>query len=358
MSSAETHDVADPFGGRLVDLAGDGRSRGTTHGETLRQPIAEALERWRHAIAEREQRKPDEYIRDFLGSTGFVRTVSRLTPGLYAEVLAIAAASNQPVDDVIAYNLMDEEWRHNDGSTGCSVIGTVLDSGDTLLSQNMDLPKTMGTSQAILRIAADRDRPARLVLTAAGMIGLFGVNSDGVGCCVNTLSELPSTRTGMPVAFIVRSVLEHRDAAAAGEYLRSVPHASGQHYGIADRHGLRGYEGSAAGCVAGPQDDHLVHTNHPLWGDASTETETEDKPPTTSRARLRALEDGLGKVRASGDVEPLLSSRDTGLCVLPIPDKRAATFCSAEFTLTSPPSVRVALGRPDTAPWHPVPWPT
>jgi isopenicillin-N N-acyltransferase like protein len=342
------------LGGRMVELHGTGRSRGAAHGEELRGLIADAMDRWRAHIAEQYGCRPERYVRDFLGSTRFVETVRSLSPDLFDEVVAIAAASNQPLDEVMAYNLMDEEWRHDhQPATGCSVIGAALDGGSILLSQNMDLPTSMGGSQAVLRIAAAGEQPAQLVLTAAGMIGLFGVNEAGVACCVNTLKSLPSSRAGMPVAFLVRLILGHRDAESAGRYLETVPHASGQHYAVADRRGVRGYECSADGCVSGPRQDWLVHTNHPLWTDSAP---TEETPPATSHTRLHALEAGLQGVRRSGDVEPLLSSTETGLCVPPTPDRSAATFCSAEFVLTSPPSIRIALGRPNEVRWQPVSW--
>jgi isopenicillin-N N-acyltransferase-like protein len=339
-----------------VALSGDGASRGSVHGEELRVLIAETLERWRHAIGERTGLDPNFYVRKFLESTGFVRTTGERCPDLLEEIRAIALASNQPVNDVVAYNFMDEEWRYaRDESGGCSVIGTFIGpDGKVILGQNMDLPKYMGDSQAILRIAAAGDDPEQLVLTAAGMIGLLGVNAVGLACCVNTLYALPSAGDGIPVAFIIRQLLRYHDAASAGRYLTTVPHASGQHYGIGDPYGLRGYECSAKGCVTGPIGDTLLHTNHPLW---SPEHDfPDDGHPGTTQARLEALGAGLDEVRRNGEIRTLLSSTANGLCVLPTPDRRAATFCGVEFTLSVPPVVRVAPGRPNETSWQRIHW--
>lgn len=349
----------DLFAGRRVDLTGGPWLRGTAHGEQLRELIAEAMERWRQDLAERGDRHPDAYVADFLGATRFGETVSRLCPDLDEEVRAIAAGSNQPADQILAYNLMDEDWLYaRETGGGCSVIGAATASGQVVLSQNLDLPLSRYGSQAVLRIEGDGGRPGQLVLTCAGMIGLFGVNAAGVACCVNTLKTLPSARRGMPVAFVVRQLLTHRDAASAGAYLAAVPHASGQHYAVADPASLRGYECSAAGCAAGPVADELLHTNHPIWWSATPlEEPVADETPSTSQARLAALESGLAEVRRSGDAEPLLSSTAGGLCVQPSSERKAATFCSARFTLTAPPAVRVALGNPAVTPWCPVAWP-
>jgi isopenicillin-N N-acyltransferase like protein len=349
----------DPFAGRLVDVAGDGAARGAIHGETLRAAIADGLERWRDDIAERTGRDPDGYIADFLGATDFVGAITTLTSDLYAEVTAIARASNQQVDHVLAYNLMDEEWRYgHDAGGGCSVIGTRVGPDDTImLAQNMDLPRSMDGSQALLKIAAADGRPEQLVLTAAGMIGLLGVNAAGVACCVNTLSALPCERSGLPVAFVIRQLLTYHDADSAADFLTAVPHASGQHYAIADRQGIRGYECSAEKCVAGPADDTLLHTNHPLWW-AGDHTPSGRRERSKTHARLRALETGLAGIRSSNTAVPLLSSTGNGLCVQPTTKRGTMTFCSAEFTLerSAPPTVRVALGSPDAVKWREVSW--
>ena len=340
-------------GARLVDVSGDGSERGAVHGEELRDVIAEALESWRDGIGRRSGHRPDTYVEYFLGATGYVAAVAERSPDLYAEVLAIAAASNQPANHVLAYNFMDEQWLFDQqAGIGCSVLGTVLPGGDVLLSQNMDLPRSMGSSQVALRITEQGRRPEQIILTAAGMIGLFGVNISGLACCVNALTGLPSSTRGIPVAFVVRELLMHHNTRSAARHLASIPHASGQHYAIADRHGVRGFECSAKGCHPGPPGKSLLHTNHPLWWDAGL---PDGAPPQgTTHTRLRALQEGLAGVRGSGDAEALLGSGD--LCMRPSTGSGMVTFCSASFTLTSPPTVRVALGRPDQVTWQPVGW--
>jgi isopenicillin-N N-acyltransferase like protein len=223
-----------------------------------------------------------------------------------------------------------------------------------VLAQNMDLPAFMEGSQVVLRILAHGNEPEQLVMTAAGMIGLLGVNRTGVACCVNALSMLPSGTSGLPVAAVIRRMLTHSSAAAASAEVVSLAHASGQHYALADPHGIRGFECSAAGCVAGPAGADLLHTNHPLWGPDGGVVPQPDA--VDSAGRLSSLVVGLDAVRDSGDALDLLGSTANGLCVVPTPAMAAATFCSAELTLTTPPAVRVTPGRPDLVPPRPVPW--
>ncbi|MGP3533308.1 C45 family autoproteolytic acyltransferase/hydrolase [Microbacterium sp. RD1] len=350
-------DVGAPI---MVDIAGDGRSRGEAHGEALRSLIADGLERWRHHVGERHGVTPRTFVERFLTASEYVATVERVAPDLYAEVAGIAAASNQPLSEVWAYNLMDEEWRYqHDQGVGCSVIGMTSDpdGAGVVLGQNMDLPSSMSGNQALLRIAESHGEPTQIVLTAAGMVGLLGVNRAGVACCVNTLEGLPGSLTGLPVAFVVREVLRQPNADEAVARLVGVPHASGQHYAIADSRGIRGFECSAEACVEGPAASGLVHTNHALWVDSPAAHERAWGSPTTL-PRLRALDALLAAVSSGEEVEAALSDPTSGLCVRPTIEVATETFAGVMFTLprSAQPSVRIALGRPDRTPWRDVPW--
>lgn len=348
---------------RLLRVEGDGAARGKAHGEEFRGLIADAMEQWRESLALRENMAAKDYIEDFLSSTGFAASAKELSPDLFAEVEGIAAGSRQPFDDVLVYNLMDEEWRYErDPNIGCSTIGTFIQNGGThgataVLGQNMDLPASMGGSQIVLQIEKG-DGPDQIVLSGAGMIGLLGVNAAGLAVCVNTLRALPAATEGLPVAFVIRELLLRSDAAAASDYLESIPHASGQHYALGDPAGVRGYECSSEGCVAGPVSRHLLHTNHILW---SPHDDGANQSPHAFEAhgthtRMSGLQDGLDQIRSFGDMQRLLSAADNGLCVLPTPARPAETFCAAEFLLTVPPVVRIAPGRPDQTPWQALGW--
>lgn len=351
MSAAESRPV--------VDLSGDGAQRGEAHGEELRSAIAAALDRWREMLGVRSGRATAAHLRDFLAATTHAATVRERSPDLYAEVLGIARGSGQDPDEILAYNFMDEEWRYRaEVLEACSLFGTTTTADDAvLLGQNMDLPLPMGGSQVALRIAASGDDAAQIVFTAAGLIGLLGVNRLGVACCVNTLARLPWSRSGMPVAFVIREVLRRPDAEAAGRYLASIPHASGQHYGIGDPAGVRGFECSAAGVTAGPREPRLTHTNHALWDPAGTAMDElpGERGPSGTRSRFGAIDGAAERITGSADLEQLFTA-DADLCILPREPKFSQTFCSAVFRLADPPTVRVALGRPDVTPWRSIEW--
>jgi hypothetical protein len=337
----------------IVECRGDGRERGRAHGEALRERIHELLERWDADAARRLGRPAPVLVEELVGTTGFMAAIERHTPDLLDEVRGIAEAAGVAFGRVLALNLMDEEWWFTAPATARSACTLVAVGGDgdrpTLLAQNMDLPEVMDGAQAVLRIGAGGGSAA--VLTAAGMIGLTGVRPEGVGVCVNTLSMLRHSRDGLPVAFVMRGALERGSVAAAAAFLASVPHASGQHYALADRDGVAGYECSAAGAVRSDGGaGRLCHTNHPLRSrDLDPDRDPAGAPD--SHVRLAAIEAAAPAVTSGADAERVLGDRDAPLCVIAEPGRPWLTFGSIWAELGRTARVRIAPGPPDRTAW-------
>src|SRR5829696_9012526 len=258
----------------VVTCAGAPGERGERHGEALRGSISDGLGRWAESIAATHRVDPDAYISGFVQGTDFLPAIRRWTPGLLDEIDGIARGSAQPWQWIYAYNLLDEEWtwaRDQKAGTapGCTVAGFAPDDGTPLLAQTMDIPNIHDGTQAVLRLEPE-DSPAVLAFTHAGMIGLTGCNENGLAVVVNNLDMLPASRTGLPVAFAIRGILAKRTLAEAVSFVSGVPHATGQHFGIAAPEGLASVEGWATGVVVDAESGtRLLHTNHPLY---TTET--------------------------------------------------------------------------------------
>jgi isopenicillin-N N-acyltransferase like protein len=342
----------------IVECRGDGRERGRAHGEALRERIGGLLERWDAGVAGRLGRPPQTLVSGLVETTGFVTAIERHTPGLLDEVRGIAEGAGVAFDRILALNLMDEEWWFSapaEPRDACTLIAVGPAAGrPTLLAQNMDLPEVMDGAQALLRYD-DGAGDGGAVLTAAGMIGLTGVSSAGLGVCVNTLAMLNHSRDGLPVAFVMRGALAAGSVAGAAEFLARVPHASGQHYALADPTAVAGYECSAAGAVR--SDDgggRFCHTNHPLRsGDLDPSMAPEGRED--SHVRLAAVESVAGGVAVGADCERALADREAPLCVIPEPGRPWITFGSIWAELGDVPRARVALGPPDRTPWVDVP---
>jgi hypothetical protein len=230
----------------VVTCAGSPRVRGEQHGEALRETIADGLSRWAESIAVTHDVSPDDYIADFVRGTDFLPAIRRWTPDLLTEIEGIARGSGQAWEWIYAYNLLDEEWtwsrgRRAEAAPGCTVAGYTPEGGTTLLAQTMDIPNIHDGTQAVLRIEPE-DRPASLVFTHAGMIALTGCNEYGLAVVVNNLDVLPASPAGLPVAFVIRGILQQRILPDAVDFVSQVAHTTGQHYGIAAPDGLASVE--------------------------------------------------------------------------------------------------------------------
>ncbi len=338
----------------IVECRGDGRERGRAHGEALRERIEGLLERWDADVAARLGRPPQTLVSALVETTGFVAAIERHTPDLLAEVRGIAEGAGVAFDRVLALNLMDEEWWFTapaEPRDACTLIAVGPSGGrPSVLAQNMDLPELMDGAQAVVRFE-DGAGDGGAVLTAAGMIGLTGVSSAGLGVCVNTLAMLNHSRDGLPVAFVMRGALAQGSVAGAADFLARAPHASGQHYALADSAGVAGYECSAAGAVR--SDDgggRFCHTNHPL-ASADLDPAVPAEGREDSHVRSAAIESVADGVTTGADCERVLADREAPLCVIPEPGRPWITFGSIWAELGDAPRVRIAPGPPDRTAW-------
>lgn len=257
-------------GVRTLELRGSPRARGQAYGESLRSLIHDAIIIWREQLAAATGRHPEEYLRDFLSTVDFTESIERHTPSLLEEVRGLAQGAQLDDATALAYQLIDEEWCYRRRSQSpevvarCSSFGICEPASPLLVAQNLDLAGDLDGFQLLLRITEEDGREA-LVTAYAGVIALNGLNSAGVGVCVNALPQLRSASSGLPVAFVIRALLQRASLAEARRFLASVAHASGQNYVIGGVDGVLDIEcspGEAAEWTPGAT--RVAHANHPL----------------------------------------------------------------------------------------------
>lgn len=262
---------------RVVHAGGAPRERGRVQGEALRPAIAAAMGCWKENLAATTGFDPEVYLDRFVAATAFLPAIERWAPHLLEEVRGIGEGAGVSFRDIYAYQLMDEEWLYRrdlrraakETAEHCSVIATAGELGSrTLLAQNMDLPKYYDGSQTLLHVRHEEGDLEALVFTAAGLLGLTGLNSNGVGICCNTLGQLSHAREGLPVAFVVRRALEASSLERAAGFVQAITHASGQNYVLGGPGRVVDFECSSGKVVQyAPGSIRLFHTNHPLAND-------------------------------------------------------------------------------------------
>jgi isopenicillin-N N-acyltransferase-like protein len=246
-----------------------GKALGALRGARIRAYLSD----WFESLRKAGVGDARTYIRTFLQDTNFVSAIKEWAPDLLEEVNGLAAGSDVPIEVALASQFMDEEWAYRAGflnraehTEKCSSIAVRLGGDRTLIGQNMDLGAFTSGHQVLLRLGVSPCAPGSLIFSVGAIIGLLGVNSDRVGVCVNAMPDLPARHEGLPVAFVIRKLLQSVSASRAVAVLSEVPHATAQHYLIADPFEIRSFEVWPGGTVEvhAPTEGFVAHTNHAI----------------------------------------------------------------------------------------------
>lgn len=257
----------------ILTLEGTPFERGVTHGRQLKEQIAE------FAASVVEVHKDNngwlKIDRDLLHGfclrhTGFLE---KFSPNLVEEMKGIAEGAGLPYEDILMLNsfleledlrapglganiLPDTLW----GCTSFNVPIQATATGKPYIGQTFDMEKYYEKYLALLKIRQPNG-PDILVITIAGILGLNGINSAGIGAVINKIVA-PDARPGVIYPFIMREALgAERIGDALGKAIFS-PRASGINYQFSGEGVTFCAETSAThyqllDCTGG-----LAHTNH------------------------------------------------------------------------------------------------
>jgi isopenicillin-N N-acyltransferase-like protein len=356
----------------VVVLEGSPYNRGLIHGKTLKTQIHDFVAVWKADLAQRYKMDADAFIQRFVKKTDYPAAIKKWTPELLEEIKGIAEGSGIDFDTIFVLQLIDEYWVNGDAVAleHCSALG-VGKRGDrpACVAQTMDLEGFRDGFQVILHVKHEGSNLESFVLSHAGLIGLNGMNSKGIGVCCNTLAQLSNCRDGLPVACVVRGILEKQTEEDALKFVQSVKHASGQNYVIGASSRVFDFEcsaGKVAPFTPAGQRDLVWHTNHPLanndyhakYRERLEKEKDAEKGKDNSSVRLQCVET---RVRKAGDmlgveqIKALLSSRDSAehpVCRPFKTKKEGYTFASVIMVLADKPVMHVAPGPPDVTPYR------
>lgn len=245
---------------KIISLSGTHYEIGYDHGKALAGEIRRFYSLFLTKLAERDV------------STGtalkiakkFSECIEKHAPDLLEEVRGIADGAKIEYDSVLSLNCMFEIPRIAGKKEihYCTVWG-VTDGRKCLAAQNLDLASEYGGFLTLFRISPV-DKRAVLLQAMPGMVGMLGMNRDGLVFSGTTVSSR-EVRYGLPKPFIGRTILHNCDNVdSATEFLQNVPRTTGGNPLLADaRGGLRVLECSAVKCaVFHPEKGYVASTNH------------------------------------------------------------------------------------------------
>jgi predicted choloylglycine hydrolase len=369
---------------RVLVLEGTYRERGQTHGKALKSLINENIETWKSHLQNVTGTNPDKYIDQFMKETKLVAAAEKWAPHLWEEVKGIGEGAGVDFNTIFVWQCADEEWWYRpyppvkQEPGGCSSLGCSKEGNNAaVIAQNMDTPNYYDGYQVLLHIKHSESFES-LVFTFAGVIGLNGMNNAPLGICCNTLLDLNHAADGLPVAFIVRSVLEQPNVDKAAEFIQKIKHASGQNYIIGDTEKAVDFECSANKvCQYAPCGgvDRVYHTNHALINADKTasvislfnklakfnflESQPKDDAERSMRGEARGYFDTLSRFNflesqlkdplkhiSPEVIRGILSSHESPICLHNTRQPGACTLGSMIMVLSSPPELHLALGPP------------
>lgn len=192
-------------------------------------------------------------------------TITSQWPAYWTEMRGIAHGAGVSVRDIIAINVRTE-IAFGLFSDGCTALAWRRgDGGASWLAQNWDWSPRQQENLILLTMER-AGKPTIKIVTEAGIIGKIGLNSAGVGVCLNAIRAKGMDATRLPCHLGLRVVLESNSRQEAVSELEKWGIASACHMLVADETGGIGLEWSAVGLQKLLPDarQRIFHTNHYL----------------------------------------------------------------------------------------------
>lgn len=258
----------------LVDVSGTPAECGAAYGAAAAGLVRQNIELYSRRF--RDQAGLDQAAVRRAGAA-FRASTEVLFPRVAAQLGGVADGAGVDRDDVYAINARTEliyGLPPEGPAGGCTVLGVLgshTATGHTLIAQNWDWHPDQRDAMVLLR-TTDENGHRVLALAEAGMMAKTGLNSGGVGLCVNMLGTdrdgiHGAQPVGVPYHVVLRSALEEDNLTRALRAAVPAPRNASMNV-------LLGQAGPAGGDVidlelvpgdAGwrhPQDGVLTHGNH------------------------------------------------------------------------------------------------
>lgn len=229
----------------ILYLNGNHYENGFNHGYLLKKEINELIGLWENDIESNYQMSANDFIKTFLDSTDYIPAIKTWSPNLYDEINGLSDGSGIEFDKIFAFQLIDEMWTNSrlikfpHHCTSVGVNNFKKDSSSNIIAQNIDVPPFYHGYEVLLNINTNNSR--KLVISFAGYLGANGLN-DSIGITCNSLMDLKSSKDGLPVCCVVRTVLEKNTFKEAEKFIRKIKHASGQNYIIGSYRNIKSFE--------------------------------------------------------------------------------------------------------------------
>jgi predicted choloylglycine hydrolase len=345
---------------RILVLEGEPYQRGFDHGKILKKEIQELLKLWRADIERSYKVNADTFIEKFLNKTNFQKAIMRWTPDLWEELKGIAEGAEVELNTMYAFQLIDEMWviGRDVQANNCTTIGVLKTKKPSIVAQNLDIPRFYHGFQTLLHLKNPKTDWEAFVFTIPGLIAANGLNNHSIAVVVNAIQRLEHSHDGLPVAFVIRGILQRKTYDNAVKFIHTIKHGAPQNYMIGGRDNVGSFECSTSQVspfVPFKGANFTYHTNHPLTNYAYTERflkyiKSKNTTPQNyvhECPRFNSLQAILKDNSVKIDIDMLkkiFSNRKT------IINNRGTYGCTI-MVLKDNPELHISPGRPDEEPF-------
>lgn len=290
----------------FLTLTGTARERGYQYGSQVPELIKKNIAFYRTMFegfgvpwetAGKISKKFEPFIRDYY-------------PEALEEISGVAEGANLSYEDILTINCRSEIlFAKPDGYTTFGILPEQSCDGHTYLGQTWDWLKPARDTTVILEVHVE-GQPKILIAVEAGIIGGKGLNSEGIGVCLNALST-GKGGLGVPLHILYRAILAQTNISNALEAVTQTQRAGCGNFAIGSAQGfLMCVEYTPENFdVLMPIDKPMCHTNHylsPLF--RPQDTFKRDLTETFVRLnRLERLAYGLKRPFTQKDMWRILS---------------------------------------------------
>lgn len=242
-------------------IAGSPEERGFQYGREAAPQIHDNLQFYKNMFAtygiswEKAKATAMQYvpsIRDYL-------------PEAIPEIEAIAKGSGCEFEEILALNCRSEIiFAMPDGCSSLGALPELTDNGHTYLGQTWDWLRPANKTTVVLEVHPENG-PSMVICAEAGIIGGKGLNSSGLGVCLNALS-IGRGRIGVPLHIMYRAILTQKIISNALDCVAHPQRAGCGNFAIGSSDGfLMNVEFTPDNFdVLMPTQNLMCHTNHYL----------------------------------------------------------------------------------------------
>ncbi|KAJ3548273.1 hypothetical protein NM208_g1089 [Fusarium decemcellulare] len=206
-------------------------------------------------------------------ATKYVAPLQKLYPRYVEEMRGIADGAGVELLDIVALNVRTEITfsLFTDNPTasvktdGCTSLACRTETGSMFLAQNWDWQVEQAPNLFVCHISQpNTGLPNISMVTEGGVIGKIGLNSSGVGVCLNAIKARGVDTSKLPIHLALRAALESHSALKAARRLEAIGTAGSGHILVSDEAGAIGLECTSIGIkgIGQGRDGTIVHANH------------------------------------------------------------------------------------------------